>query len=86
MCSATLKVLEKRLEQSKGVIFVLSDNSMNSMWCKYELNYFEELERPIYFIKTEDIEKDNFMITPLIDKWYLDAEYKQLALLEGSKI
>lgn len=86
LCSATLKVLEKRLEQSKGVIFVLSDNSMNSMWCKYELNYFEELERPIYFIKTEDIEKDNFMITPLIDKWYLDAEYKQLALLEGSKI
>lgn len=86
LCSATLKVLEKRLEQSKGVIFVLSDNSMNSMWCKYELNYFEELERPIYFIKTEDIEKDNFMITPLIDKWYLDAEYKQLALLEGAKI
>lgn len=86
LCSATLKVLEKRLEQSKGVIFVLSDNSMNSIWCKYELNYFEELERPIYFIKTEDIEKDNFMITPLIDKWYLDAEYKQLALLEESKI
>ena len=51
VCDATLKVIEKRLEQSKALIFVESENSMNSVWCKYELNYFSELKRPIYIIE-----------------------------------
>lgn len=37
LCEATLKVLEKRMEQSKAMIFVVSENSRNSVWCKYEL-------------------------------------------------
>ena len=48
LCEATLKVLEKRMEQSKAMIFVVSENSRNSVWCKYELNYFTELGKPIY--------------------------------------
>ena len=32
-------MLEKRMEQSKAMIFVVSENSRNSVWCKYELKY-----------------------------------------------
>jgi len=86
LCDATLKVLEKRLEQSKNLLFVASDNSRQSVWCKYELNYFEELGKPMYTIKKEDIEKDQFIIESFIDKWYFDSDYKKLALVEGLKV
>ena len=86
LCNATLKVLEKRLDQSKNLLFVDSDNSRQSIWCKYELNYFEELGKPIYIVTKVDIENDIFKIEPFIDKWYLDSSYKELALLEASKV
>lgn len=86
LCNATLKVLEKRLEQSKGLLFVDSNNSRNSVWCKYELNYYSELGKPMYIIDIEDIENDKFEVKPFLDKWYVDSAYKELALLESSKI
>ena len=86
LCNATLKVLEKRLEQSKNLLFVDSDNSRQSIWCKYELNYFDELGKPMYIVTKEDIENDIFKIEPFLDKWYLDSSYKELVLLEGLKV
>lgn len=86
LCDATLKVLEKRLEQSKNLLFVDSDNSKNSIWCKYELNFFTESGKPMYIIAIEDIQNGEFIIRPFTDKWYLDSDYKKLALLEGSKV
>lgn len=86
LCDATLKVLEKRLEKSKNLLFVDSDNSKNSIWCKYELNFFTELGKPMYIIAIEDIQNGEFIIRPFTDKWYLDSDYKKLALLEGSKV
>ena len=86
LCNATLKVLEKRLEQSKNLLFVDSDNSRQSIWCKYELNYFDELGKPMYIVTKEDIENDIFKIEPILDKWYLDSSYKELVLLEGLKV
>lgn len=86
LCEATLKVLEKRLEQSKNLLFVDSDNSKNSIWCKYELNFFTESGKPMYIIAIEDIQNGKFIIRPFTDKWYLDSDYKKLALLEGSKV
>lgn len=86
VCKATLKVIEKRLEQSKAVIFVLSDDSLKSIWCKYELNYFKELNRPIYVISTSDIEKDNYQLNQYNDNWYIDPNYKELALIHGKEI
>lgn len=83
LCDATLKVLEKRLEQSKAVIFVDSDNSRNSVWCRYELNYFHEFGRPVYVIAEQDIQKDIFDIKLLEDSWFIDPNYKRMALLEG---
>lgn len=86
VCKATLKVLEKRLEQSKAVIFVASSNSLKSIWCKYELNYFSELGRKIYVINAQDIKSGNFDMKLLEDAWFIDSNYKELALLEGEKI
>lgn len=86
VCAATLKVLEKRLDQSKALLFVASSNSLESTWCKYELDYFFELGKPMYIILKKDIDNGKFEISPFEDKWFLDASYKELALQEGSKI
>ena len=86
VCQATLKVLEKRLEQSKALIFVKSENSMSSIWCKYELNFYSDLGKPIYFISKMYIEAGIFDIKLLEETWFIDSNYKKLALLEGAKI
>lgn len=86
LCKATLKVLETRMEQSKSLIFVESEYSKASIWCRYELNYFKDLGKPMYIISSENIEKGNFEVSPLKGEWYVDAEYKALTLLEGKKI
>lgn len=86
LCKATLKVLETRMEQSKSLIFVESEYSKASIWCRYELNYFKDLGKPMYTISSENIEKGNFEISQLKGEWYVDTEYKELALLEGKKI
>ena len=78
---ATLKVIEKRLEQSKAILFVHSQNSTESVWCKYELNFFVKTSKPIYQIEITDIENENYDITPMTSKWYFDKDYKALALL-----
>lgn len=75
LCEATLKVLEKRMEQSKAMIFVVSENSRNSVWCKYELNYFTELGKPIYCISKEAIDEGNICLDKMSDPWFLDAYY-----------
>ena len=86
LCEATLKVLEKRMEQSKAMIFVVSESSRNSVWCKYELNYFTELGKPIYCISKEAIDEKNFHLNKMSDTWFLDSDYKRLALIEGESI
>lgn len=76
LCKATLNVIELRLQQSKNLIFVESENSKNSVWCKYELNYYLELNKSIYYITKEDIENNNFNIKLLEDRWFIDKNYK----------
>lgn len=83
VCNATLKVIEVRLEQSDAIIFVDSPSSRKSIWCKYELNYFLELNRPIYCIKVEDIESQNWeAFYKMEDAWYHDPDYKKYSLIE----
>ena len=81
---ATLKVIEKRLEQSKAILFVHSKHSTESVWCKYELNYFSETNKPIYQICVSDLENGNYIINQLTDKWFYDKEYKTLTLLNDT--
>ena len=86
VCEATLKVIEKRLEQSKSLIFVVSETSKESVWCKYELNYFYELNKPIFTLTVQDIKNGVFNLHTLKDMSFVDTNYKQLALIEGSHI
>ena len=86
MCGATLKVIENRLNQSKAMIFVSSTNSYNSIWCKYELNYFKELGRPIFYISKDSVDNHNYELKEMEDTWFVEADYKNLALIEGKKI
>lgn len=86
LCDATLKVIEKRLEQSDALLFVKSEYSMTSIWCKYELNFYLELGRPIYTIAVDDINSGKFSIMLANDRWFLEPNYKTLALFEGTKI
>lgn len=60
LCGATLSVIEKRLDQSDALIFVKSEESIASVWCKYELNYFHDLGKPIYTISVQDIDNGIF--------------------------
>ncbi|WP_069997900.1 TIR domain-containing protein [Cellulosilyticum sp. I15G10I2] len=85
-CDATLKVIEKRMDQSRTLVFVVSENSKQSIWCKYELNYFMNLNKPMYFIAKSDIDNEVFNFKELTDKWFVDSNYKELALLESTKL
>ena len=85
VCEATLNVIEWRLEQSEEVIFVRSEKSEDSIWCQYELNYFYELGKPIYYIEKEDIENGIFRFEPYDKNRFYNEHYKELALIEGLK-
>ena len=78
--------MESRLEQSDNLIFVESNSSKNSIWCKYELNYFLSLNKPIYTIKKQDIERNQFVIYEMKEHWFIDSNYKKMALIEGKDI
>lgn len=86
LCAATLKVIEERMKQSKALIFVQSENSLKSIWCKYELNYFRRLNRPIYVVDKKSIINDIFNLSKLEDNWFVDSNYKNLALIAGEGI
>lgn len=81
VCEATLKVIEWRLQQSNAVIFVKTYNSIESLWCKYELNYFAEMKRPIYFLDEESIKQGDFTLHYYNKDEFIDANYKQLVLI-----
>ncbi len=77
---ATLEVIKKRLQQSKIMIFVISDNSLNSKWCNYELNYNYELGKPIYTIKKEELIKGRYELELNEKQWFLDKDYMKTKL------
>lgn len=46
-------VLKKRLEQSEKLLLLQSQNSSSSKWVKFELSFFKELGKPVYFINID---------------------------------
>lgn len=56
----TKEVLKKRLQQSKNLLLVKSDAAINSWWVNFEINYFQELNRPIYYINLNSKEYDKY--------------------------
>lgn len=79
---ATKAIIEKRLEQSKNVLFVRSENSEQSNWVKYELNYFNSLNKRIYVIDKANILNGNFSYYLIHEKWFLDENYKNICLFK----
>ena len=77
MCESTLKVIEWRLQQSDAVIFVRTENSLESVWCKYELNYFMELNKPIYYLDKDSAENGDFTLYKYDNEKFIDPNYKQ---------
>lgn len=82
VCESTLRVIEKRLNQSDAIIFVKTKNSLSSLWCCYELNYFRELGKPIYVIEGEQIKEGCFDIHVYSDEEYYKVNYKELVLIK----
>ena len=81
LCEATLKVIEWRLQQSQAVIFFKTHNSVDSVWCKYELNYFAELNKPIYFLDENKVRNGDFTLLEYDIKEFIDPNYKTLTLM-----
>ena len=77
---ATLNVIIKRLQQSKELIFIISNNSVKSSWCKYELNDFYQQQKVIYFIKREDVQNGIFEYYKYDSNWFIDPLYKEMDL------
>lgn len=48
----TKQVLKVRMEQSKKLILLRTENSMQSDWVLFELKYFENLKKPIYIVES----------------------------------
>ena len=80
--NATKLVIEKRLNQSNAVLFVLSSNSRNSKWVKYELNYFYHLKKPIFVITKENISRGVYSFEKLNDLWFYDKNFMNINLFE----
>lgn len=50
----TRDVLKVRMQQSNKLLLIRSKNSVQSEWVEFELNYFEQLGKPIYEINHID--------------------------------
>ena len=81
LCEATLKVLEWRLQQSQAVIFLKTHNSIDSVWCKYELNYFAELNKPIYYLDENKVSNGDFCLVKYDIEEFVDPNYKKMELM-----
>lgn len=57
LCKETLKVIEHRLDKSDSLLFVRTNASLESLWCKYEISYFMKLGKPMYVIDGENIKQ-----------------------------
>lgn len=86
LCEATLKVIEWRLEQSNAIIFVKTEDSMKSVWCNYELNYFSKLEKTIYYIDGNKILEGKFDLQEYDQEDFIDPQYKEKIVLQSELI
>lgn len=79
LCKDTLNVIKHQLEKSNSLIFVNSENSKNSDWCKFELQYFYKLKKPIYYVDINDL---NFSIFKEESTWFLNENIDEEKLFK----
>lgn len=82
VCEATLNVIKTRMNQSKELVFVETENSLNSVWCKYELNYFKELNKPLKYIKIDEFKNEKYQLLNYTKDWFFDINYENINLLK----
>lgn len=78
VCEATKKVINKRIEQSKMIIFVESEYSKKSCWVKYELNYAIQHEKKIFVLSKTSIDEENIKLRELYDNWFIDDNFETI--------
>lgn len=69
LCDATIKVINKRIEQSNCILLVDTPNSRSSIWVAYELKYAKNIGKPIYSVSI-DMPLTLSGIKELKDEWY----------------
>jgi hypothetical protein len=57
----TKTVLKKRLEQSEKLLLLSTEDSMKSEWVEFELQYFHNLDKPIFYILIDDYKDDRLL-------------------------
>ena len=72
-------MIKHQLEKSNSLIFVNSENSKNSDWCKFELQYFYKLKKPIYYVDINDL---NFSIFKEESTWFLNENIDEEKLFK----
>lgn len=81
VCEATKNVINKRIEQSKKIIFVDSVASRNSCWVKYELNYANQQGKEILVSSKDSIDEGYICLETLKDEWFIDSDYESILQL-----
>lgn len=81
VCEATKNVINKRIEQSKKIIFVDSVASRNSCWVKYELNYANQQGKAILVSSKDSIDEGYICLETLKDECFIDSDYESILQL-----
>ena len=56
----TWNVLKLRMDESEKMLFVMTDNSLRSMWTPKEIDYFKSLNKAILVYQPEEITEEPF--------------------------
>lgn len=56
----TWNVLKLRMDESKKMLFVMTDNSLRSTWTPKEIDYFKSLNKEILVYQPEEIVEKPF--------------------------
>ena len=78
LCEATLNVIRYRLDKSKSMVFIRTQSSLKSLWCKYEINYFYKLKKQIYVIEADEIINGTFKMLEYNPEELLCDNYESL--------
>lgn len=56
----TWNVLKMRMDESEKMLFVMTDNSLRSIWTPREIDYFKSLKKDIVVYQPEEITEKLF--------------------------
>jgi len=68
----TWTVLQKRMDISNKMIFVMTDNSLRSQWAQKEIEYFTKLGKPVFVFQPYEISEQVWDILPNLPKYQFD--------------